>query len=109
MTSLPLARVFQCLLTFAFVSDWRKSDSSVEGEPQGNWRWNSISRDVVGSSPSFPAPPPERLRELARRLNKGSKHFPFGDHFNKIDLVRRKLLLVNLGIKRIKKYSKCSA
>ena len=22
-------------------ADWRKSDSSVDGEPQGNWRWNS--------------------------------------------------------------------
>ena len=26
-----------------------KSDSSVEGEPRGNWRWNSTSRDVVAS------------------------------------------------------------
>jgi len=24
------------------------------GEPQGNWRWNSNSRDVVASAPSFP-------------------------------------------------------
>ena len=27
--------------------------SSVVGEPQGNWKWNSNSRDVVASSPSF--------------------------------------------------------
>ena len=54
--TLPLARVFQCLFTFALVSalaDWRKSTCSVDREPQGNWRWNSNSRDVVASSPSF--------------------------------------------------------
>ena len=54
--TLPLARVFQCLFTFALVSalaDWRKSACSVDREPQGNWRWNSNSRDVVASSPSF--------------------------------------------------------
>ena len=37
-------------------ADWRKSDSWVEGEPQGNWRWNSNSRDIVASSPSFSRP-----------------------------------------------------
>ena len=56
MMSLPLARVFQCLLKFALVyllcADWWKSDSSVDGEPQGNWRCNSSSEDVVASSPS---------------------------------------------------------
>ena len=35
---------------FSLRADWRKSDSSVDGEPQGNWRWNSNSRDVVASS-----------------------------------------------------------
>ena len=39
--------------SFPLRTDWRKSDSSVGGEPQGNWRWNSNSRDVVASSPSF--------------------------------------------------------
>ena len=33
-----------------------KSDSTVDGEPQGNWIWNSNSRDVVASSPSFSLP-----------------------------------------------------
>ena len=60
MTSLLLARVFQHLFTFALVStscsDWRKSNSSVDREPQGNWRWNSNYRDVVASSP-FLFPP----------------------------------------------------
>ena len=37
-------------------ADWRKYDSSVDGEPQGNWRWNSNSRGVVTSSPSFSRP-----------------------------------------------------
>ena len=38
MTSLPLARVFQCLLhssSFPLHADWRKSDSSVDRDPQG--------------------------------------------------------------------------
>ena len=38
---------------FRFALSWRKSDSSVDREPQGNWRWNSNSRDVVASSPSI--------------------------------------------------------
>ena len=42
--------------SFPLRADWRKSDSSVDGEPQGNWRWNSNSRDVVASSPSFSRP-----------------------------------------------------
>ena len=40
---LPLARVFNVCLhsrSFPFHADWRKSDSSVDEEPQGNWRWN---------------------------------------------------------------------
>ena len=41
---------------FLLRSPWRKSDSSVDREPQGNWRWNSNSRDIVASSPSFPRP-----------------------------------------------------
>ena len=40
MKSLPLARVFQGLLTFALWfplrADWQKYDSSVDGDPQGN-------------------------------------------------------------------------
>ena len=35
--------------SFPLRADWRKSDSSVDGEPQGNWRQNSNSRDVVAS------------------------------------------------------------
>ena len=59
MTLLPLARRFQCLLhsrSFPLRADWRKSDSSFDGEPQGNWRWNSNSRDVVVNFPSFSRP-----------------------------------------------------
>ena len=26
--------------SFSLRADWRKSDSSVDGEPQGNWKWN---------------------------------------------------------------------
>ena len=35
--------------SFPLRADWRKSDSSVDGEPQGNCRQNSNSRDVVAS------------------------------------------------------------
>ena len=33
--------------SFPLRADWRKSDSSVDGELHGNWRWNSNSRDQV--------------------------------------------------------------
>ena len=39
--------------SFPLRADWRKLDGSVDGEPQGNWKYNSNSRDVVASSPSF--------------------------------------------------------
>ena len=41
---------------FPLHADWWKSDSSVEGEPQMNWKRNSNSGDVVASSPSFSRP-----------------------------------------------------
>ena len=42
---------------FVYIrADWRKSDSSVDGAPQGNWGWNSNFRDVVASSSSFCRP-----------------------------------------------------
>ena len=37
-------------------ADGQKSDSSVDGKPQGNWRWNSNSGDLVASPPSFSRP-----------------------------------------------------
>ena len=62
-----LSDVSQFLFTFGLVSTWQRSNSSVNGEPQGNWRWNSNSRDIVASSPSFshPAGLPEHPGELA--------------------------------------------
>ena len=42
--------------SFPLCSDWWKSDSSVDGKPHGNWRWNANSRDLVASSPSFSCP-----------------------------------------------------
>ena len=39
--------------SFPLRADWRKLDSSVDREPQGNWKQNSNFRDVVTSSPSF--------------------------------------------------------
>ena len=54
--------------SFPLRSDWGKTDSSVNGEPQGNWRWNSNSRGVIASYPFFSAPPTKRPGELACRL-----------------------------------------
>ena len=34
-------------------ANWREFGSPVDGEPPGNWRRNSYSRDVVASSASF--------------------------------------------------------
>ena len=56
--------------SFPLGADWWKSDTSVDGEPQGNWRWNSNCRDVVISSPSFSRPAAQPPGELAGRLAK---------------------------------------
>ena len=45
------------LPSFPFRHDWRKSDSSVDGEPQGNWRWNSNSRGLISSKCPLLFPP----------------------------------------------------
>ena len=45
-------------------ADWRKSDSSVDGEPQGNWRRNSNSKDLVVSSTFF-SHPADRVPRIA--------------------------------------------
>ena len=42
--------------SFPLCADWQKSGSLVDREPQGNWRWNSHSRDIGASSPSFSHP-----------------------------------------------------
>ena len=55
MTSLPLARVFQCYFLHVRSIPFR-ADCSVDCAPKGNWRWNSNFRDVVASSPSFSLP-----------------------------------------------------
>ena len=41
---------------------------SMAGEPQGNWRWNSNSRDIVTSFPSFFCATARVPREVAHRL-----------------------------------------
>ena len=42
--------------SLALRADWRKCDSSVDGEPLGNWRWNSNFREPVASSTSLCCP-----------------------------------------------------
>ena len=49
---------------FPLCADWQKSDSSVNGEQQGNWRHNSNFRDIVASSPSFSCPTAKALKSL---------------------------------------------
>ena len=43
-------------LSLPLRADRQKSDSSVDGDPQGSWRWNSNCRDVAASSLSFSRP-----------------------------------------------------
>ena len=60
--------------SFPLRADWRKSDSSVDGEPQVNWRQNALSGDVVASSPSFSCPAaraPRRAYSQVRQLING--------------------------------------
>ena len=75
MTLLSLARFF-CLFffnvrlhsrSFPLHTDWWKSDSLVDGEPQGNWRWNIKFQRRVASSPFFsrPATRAPRIARLA--------------------------------------------
>ena len=47
--------VIVCLHSHSLTlhADWQKSDSLVDEELQGSWRWNSNSKDIVASSPSF--------------------------------------------------------
>ena len=53
---LVFLNVYLHLCSFLLHADWWKSDHSVDREPQGIWRWNSNSRDVIASSPSFSHP-----------------------------------------------------
>ena len=73
MTSLLLARVFNLCLhsrSFSLCADWRESDSSVNGQPQGNWRRNSNSRDVCSCQLSFFFCRQSSPGKLSRRLRK---------------------------------------
>ena len=85
MTSLPLGMCFQCLFTIALLSasyDWRKSDSSLDGKQQGNWEWNSNSRDAVASSPSFSCPTARAPRRASSQANaRGIKGTTTGTHY----------------------------
>ena len=53
-------------------TDWRKSDSSVDGEPQENWRRNSYSKDVVVSSTSFSHPAARAPGRTCSQANGGT-------------------------------------
>ena len=62
--------------SFPLRVDLRKSHSSVDGEPQGNCRRNSNSRDVIASSPSLSRPAaraPRRACSQATRSPSASR------------------------------------
>ena len=76
MTSLPLARTFTCFLMFVYIRA-RVRFALIGGNltAQSTGRHKGIGgeiqipkKDVVASSPFFPAPPPERPGEFVRRL-----------------------------------------
>ena len=76
MTSLPLARAFTCFLMFVYIRA-RVRFALIGGNltAQSTGRHKGIGgeiqipkKDLLASSPFFPAPPPECLGEFARRL-----------------------------------------
>ena len=46
------------------------------GEPQENWRWNSNSRDVVASPPSFSRPAARAPRRACSQAASGHRKVP---------------------------------
>ena len=67
MMSLPLARVFQCLFTFALIGGNLTTQSTGSHREIGGGASNF--RDVVAISPSFSCPAGRALGELGRRLD----------------------------------------
>ena len=61
--------------SFPLLAVWRKSDSSVDGKPQGNWWRNSNYRDVVASSPSFSRLVTRAPRRACSQANWHEKRF----------------------------------
>ena len=62
--------VFLHSRSFPPRADWRKSDSSVDWEQQGNWRRNLNSRNVVASSPSSSLPAARAPRRACSQASK---------------------------------------
>ena len=54
------------LRSFPLCADWRNLADQSDGKPQGNWRESRESKSLQALLP-FPASPPERPGELARR------------------------------------------
>ena len=61
--------------SFPLLAVWWKSDSSVDGKPQGNWRRNSNYRDVVASTPSFSRFAARAPRRACSQANWHEKRF----------------------------------
>ena len=58
--------------SFPLRADWRKFDSSVDKEPQGIGGGIHIPETELQALLPFPAPPPERPRELAAEYKHGT-------------------------------------
>ena len=67
MTSLSLAHVFQCLFTFALTGCNLTVQST--GSHRGIGGGIQIPGTWLQALLPFPAPPPERPKELARKLD----------------------------------------
>ena len=71
----PIIRCFLvCLYSRSSTlhADWRKSDSSVDGERQENWRRNSNSKGVIVSPTSFFRPAARAPRRAFSPANGGT-------------------------------------
>ena len=61
------------MMSLTLAHDWWKFDSSVNGQLQGNWRWNSNSSNIVASSPSFSRPAARAPRRACSQAKKWQK------------------------------------
>ena len=61
-----------CFSMFVYIGAGFCFALTVDGVPQGNWRWNSNSRDVVASSPSFSRPATRSPRKVCSQ----ARHWP---------------------------------
>ena len=68
--------------SFPLSADWRKSDSPLNEEPPGNWRWNWNSGGAVARCPSSSCPAATAPRRACSQANAGDiKGTATGTHY----------------------------